>query len=175
LPSSVLQYIHRYAPEACVSSDSFTAEICDNVMYAIGGYNPEQMNATQMPVILSHTPSTGSTKSGIHFLQSVSSGRFRQYDHGIIGNIRKYKQFSPPDYPLEKVSTPVTIFWAENDLLCHPNGIKKLEEELPNVVASVKVNSTKFTHIDFLFAKDANKLVYQHIIKSLEQGKLSPL
>ncbi|OXA52641.1 Lipase 3 [Folsomia candida] len=169
LPDYVLKYMHQFAPSACTESDTFTTEICDNIMYAIGGYNPGQMNETQMPVILAHAPSTCSTKSAIHFLQSVHSGKFRQYDYGMIGNIQKYGQMNPPIYKLSKVTAPVSIFWSENDVLCDPKGVKRLKNELPNCETSIKINDTQFTHIDYLYAKDADKLVYKKVMDLLEQ------
>ncbi len=75
-----------------------------------------------MPVILSHAPSACSTKSAIHFLQNVQSAKFRMYDNGFFGNYQKYGQLQPPefDFSLQKVTAPVTLFWADNDVLCVP-------------------------------------------------------
>lgn len=97
------------------------------------------------------------------------------------------------DTLLQKVSAPVTIFWAENDVLCDPKvcirpeshwtvitiilantiscvpqGVKRLEKELPNLEGSYRINDTQFTHIDYLFAKDADKLVYKTILDILQ-------
>lgn len=44
-------------------------------------------------------------------------GHFRQFDHGMMGNIAKYKRFTPPDYNLKNVKAPVAIFCSKNDPL----------------------------------------------------------
>lgn len=47
--------------------------------------------------------------------------------------------------------------------------MKRLKNELPNCETSIKINDTQFTHIDYLYAKDADKLVYKKVMDLLEQ------
>lgn len=48
------------------------------------------------------------------------AGAFRKFDYGTNQNLRLYGSTSPPKYNLEKVKTPVIIFYSENDFLTHP-------------------------------------------------------
>lgn len=44
-------------------------------------------------------------------------GKFQQYDYGLIGNLERYKQLSPPEYDIGKINVSVTIFHSKNDWL----------------------------------------------------------
>jgi len=70
-----------------------------------------------LPVILGHTPAGASTHTLIHFAQGINSGKFRQFDYGKKGNIKRYGQEEPPEYPLGNVSAPVALYWSQNDWL----------------------------------------------------------
>ena len=45
---------------------------------------------------------------------------FNQYDHGWIGNLKRYGNINPPAYDLSKVTTPVYMFHGANDYLATP-------------------------------------------------------
>lgn len=42
-------------------------------------------------------------------------GRFRKYDYGLIKNFVKYGSFTPPDYNLQNIVTPVALYYSRND------------------------------------------------------------
>jgi len=42
---------------------------------------------------------------------------FRYYDYGIAENHKRYKQQTPPSYDLKKITTPMILFYSENDVL----------------------------------------------------------
>lgn len=44
ISDSLLKFMHQVAPSACSEPESFTANICDNIMFALGGSNLEQLN-----------------------------------------------------------------------------------------------------------------------------------
>lgn len=69
--------------------------------------------------MLTHTPAGASIKQLLHYTQEVLSGHFRKYDYGLIGNFVKYGKAVPPDYELEKITTPVTLIYSKNDLFAH--------------------------------------------------------
>jgi len=43
--------------------------------------------------------------------------RFCKYDYGVNGNMQYYNMKSPPDYNLNKVTSPVYILHSKNDHL----------------------------------------------------------
>lgn len=53
------------------------------------------------------------------------TGHFRPYDYGILTNMLVYKQFTPPEYPLERITAPVILFNGLNDVLAPPNVIRR--------------------------------------------------
>lgn len=64
---------------------------------------------------MSVAPGGGSRKELMHYAQLINSGKFRKYDYGKIRNLLKYGWFSPPDYKLWNVASPVAIYHAKND------------------------------------------------------------
>lgn len=92
-------------------------ELCANVLFLIGGFNSEQLNRSTIPAILENTPAGASVGQLVHYAQGVNSARFRQYDHGLIGNMQRYGSTSPPDYPLGRVTAPVALHFSDNDWL----------------------------------------------------------
>lgn len=49
----------------------------------------------------------------------VTSGKFRKYDYGLIGNKKKYGSIKPPSYDLKKIRVPVSLHYSSNDWLAH--------------------------------------------------------
>lgn len=48
-----------------------------------------------------------------------AADRFGQFDYGPE-NERHYNATSPPSYNLSSIQVPITLFYAENDLLANP-------------------------------------------------------
>ncbi|CAF4845735.1 unnamed protein product [Pieris macdunnoughi] len=103
--------------------------ICQNALYSIGGFNYDQMNLKQLPVIFNHFSSGASTKQLWHYAQLINSGYFRQYDYRLK-NVAKYGTLSPPSYPVEKITAPVAIFYGDGDWLSDVSDAKILKSYL---------------------------------------------
>jgi len=154
---------------------AMTQDICENIIFAITGYNPEQMNKTMLPVMVGHTPAGASTKQIIHFSQLNRSGKFRQYDFGYIKNMMKYGSLSPPDYHLERVTAKVAIHYSTNDWLADPRDIEKLHQKLANPIGKFLVDDHEFNHLDFVWGIDARPFCYERVVtimRLVEQGDL---
>ncbi|XP_021951697.1 lipase member K isoform X2 [Folsomia candida] len=148
----------------------FAAKVVTMSMYLMGGYNPDQIHWPGLPVVAGHTPSSSSVRTYIHCLQYFINSEFQQYDYGSAdANLQAYGQPTPLKYDLTKVTCPTVIFYGENDLLCRPQAVEQLSKELPNVVGYHRVDCDKFSHTDFLYAKDADTLVYNKLIYMLEE------
>lgn len=113
---------------------------------------------------MSHSPAGASLKQLYHFGQLIRDHRFRQYDHGKSRNFEIYQRETPPDYDLKRCTTRVGIMYADADTMASPIDVKRLPTELPNVVEMRRVEDNTFNHIDFLWAQDAQELVYRHIV-----------
>lgn len=104
----------------------------------------------------------------MHFGQEVRSGHFRQFDHGYVENMIKYKQLTPPDYDISNIKTPIALYYAHNDWLAVPKDVVKLIKLLPNVINDYPISHEKFNHVDFLYGIDAEHLVYDEILRTME-------
>ncbi|GLH01895.1 Lipase 3, partial [Gryllus bimaculatus] len=150
-----------------------TQEVCSNVMFLIAGWDSQQLNKTQLPVILSHFPGGASTKQILHYAQEVVSGQFRQWDYGVISNTYFYGSSKPPNYNLTRVTAPVAIFYSDNDWLSNIIDVKRLQALLTrSVVRMIKVPWNKFNHLDYMWAIDAKRLVYDTVIQTFREYPL---
>ncbi|XP_047477017.1 lipase 3-like isoform X2 [Penaeus chinensis] len=145
----------------------FTSALCRNILFRMTGSNEKQLNKEFLPVFLTNTPAGTSVWTVTHYLQEIKSGNFQRYDYGEELNQQKYNSKYPPKYDLSKVVVPVALFSSENDWLAAPKDVEQLRLELPNVVYHKVVADPMFTHLDFVWAKDADQLVYKHVLKIL--------
>ncbi|XP_055683007.1 lipase 3-like [Lutzomyia longipalpis] len=150
---------------ACMDASPIQ-ELCAQTIFLIAGYDSEQFNRTILPTIFANTPAGASSKQLIHYAQEVNSGRFCQYDHGLIENLMKYNSISPPEYPLDKITTKISVHHSDNDWIAAPEDVKILLSKLPNVEA-FHVSLEKFTHVDFIWAIDVKELLYNLLIEQI--------
>ncbi|XP_043240495.1 lipase 3-like isoform X2 [Amphibalanus amphitrite] len=146
-----------------------TSEICDEILFLLCGYDPEQLNQTALPIILAHTPAGASTRSVIHYAQEINAEKFLHFDWGKEENIARYGQATPPEYDLSFVTCPVSLFWSDNDLLADPEDVAWLAEGLPNIIEKYRVPLAAFNHLDYLWAIDGDILVYNHVIENIQK------
>lgn len=144
-----------------------TAELCEELLFLIGGADPAEFNQDYLPVILSHTPAGTSVHTVVHYAQLVESKVFGMYDWGRLGNLNHYGQDTPPLYNLSLITPPTALFWGENDYLADPQDVAKLAEELPNLKLNYKVDWPEFSHLDFIWAIHAKELVYDYVLDYL--------
>lgn len=48
------------------------------------------------------------------------AGNFQFFDYGHTENQKRYGQPIPPQYNMEKIDTPIALFYAQNDWLAGP-------------------------------------------------------
>ncbi|XP_063628450.1 lipase 3-like [Cydia splendana] len=142
---------------------------CSNIIFLVAGFNIEQLNVTNLPVIFSHMPSGAAAKQLVHYAQEIISKKFRQFDYGAEENMKRYGSREPPEYDLGKVTAPVSLVYSDADWLVDPRDVAKTERLLPNVVDSYKVPSKNFNHMDFIIAKDVKNLIYKKLSKILSR------
>ncbi|XP_049866872.1 lipase 3-like [Pectinophora gossypiella] len=156
--------INELAGQSLCTEEAITQVLCTNLLFLICGFNEEQLNATMFPVVLGHTPAGASTRQLVHFGQLYKSGKFVQFDHGWLGNKRRYGSFKPPPYNLSAIRVPTFLHYADNDWLSTPKDVDKLAKEAPAVIGKYRAPLDKFNHLDFVFAIDAKKLIYDRIM-----------
>lgn len=103
-----------------------------------------------------------------HYGQEINSGYFRQYDYGTQ-NMFKYGRLTPPSYDLKKITAPVALFYSSYDWLASTTDVQRLGKQLPNVVKWKLIAYEKFTHLDFVIARDVRKLVYDEVLELMKK------
>ena len=104
----------------------------------------------------------------IHFCQLVRSPRFRQFDYGVKRNLFIYNRTTPPEYNLKNCTARVAIIYSDKDTLVSARDIRRLPNELPNLMTMKIVDDNTFNHIDFVWAMDAKELVYDYVLEWLK-------
>jgi len=146
-----------------------TQFICDDILFVLCGFDSKELNKTALPVIVAHTPAGASTRTVVHYAQEINSKKFLHFDWGRKENMIRYGQEKPPEYSLDKVTCPVVLCWSDNDILADPTDVTWLAEQLPNMVEKYRVPLSAFNHLDYLWAIDADTLVYNHVIENLKK------
>lgn len=122
-----------------------------------------------MDNILAHVPAGGSAMTILHYIQLVKSGRFQMYDYGVQGNLNKYKRKHPPIYDLAEITLPISLFSSPSDWLSSMSDVKTLLTKLKNIYIHHVVRRDDFSHMDFVWAKDAPELVFSPLLEILDQ------
>ncbi|XP_030835488.1 gastric triacylglycerol lipase [Strongylocentrotus purpuratus] len=148
-----------------------TRFICEDVMMYLGGFSEHHLNASRLQVYVSNEPAGTSLQNMEHFLQMVISGKCQMYDYGLIGNLVKYNQTTPPEYHVGNLAVPVALFWGDNDFLADPQDVERLIPQIPHLIYNKEIKN--FEHLDFIWAMDANKIVYNDILLIMN-GKIPP-
>ncbi|XP_059056900.1 lipase 3-like [Achroia grisella] len=155
-------------PKACdiTHIDKF---ICNHIIFKICGYDEGQMNSTILPIFLAHLGTGTSWKTAVHFAQEiVAGGKFQQFDYDTYYNKKVYGTEKPPEYDLSKVTLPISLFWAQNDLLSREKDIIKLRSKLPESTQTYMVPYSEFNHLDYIWATDVHTLVNEKVLSTLE-------
>nr|XP_026487533.1 lipase 3-like [Vanessa tameamea] len=161
--------INELAGKRFCLEEAVTQSLCTNLLFLLCGYNEAQLNKTMLPVVLGHTPAGASTRQMIHFGQLYKSKQFTNFDHGWISNKRIYGTFTPPAYNLSAITAPIYLHYGDNDWLSSSNDIDKLLLGIDSVVGKYRVPLNKFNHLDFIFAIDADKLLYRRMMKIMSR------
>lgn len=142
-------------------------DLCDNIMFLIGGPESNQLNKTRTPVYTTHAPAGTSTQNILHWAQMVLSGKVEKYDfRSAKENQKHYGSSTPPEYDFTNINAPVYLYWSDADWL---GDAKDIEEYLlPNLPPQYLIQSNKlkdFNHLDFIWGLNAAKQIYEPIIK----------
>lgn len=123
-----------------------------------------------LPIALSHVPAGASVKQLVHYAQlKRAKNKFRQYDYGYIKNLEYYGTSEPPNYNLKQITTSIIFHYSKNDWVTGWESVEKLFYELSNAKFKIRylVPDSNFNHLDFVWAKDARKLLYNRVVKLL--------
>ncbi|EFN82798.1 lipase 3 [Harpegnathos saltator] len=153
------------------AKDAITQPLCSNMLFLIGGYDRDQFNKTLLPIVLGHVPAGAATKQFVHYAQLINSGKFRQFDYGFFGNLGIYNRIFPPKYDLSKIRVPISLHYSSNDWLADVEDVHQLYKELGKPFGKFRVPHDKFNHLDYMWAKDVDTLLYDKILSLMTRFK----
>lgn len=136
----LMSILEKMSNLLCTESFKPTLEICSNMFLSIVGYNQYEVELEMVRYelelfinlqrcyylfnifqsvltnLVQNISPFISTMQLIHFIQTMLSGKFRQYDHKDQ-NMKFYNSTSPPEYDLNKIKAPIYLYHGENDAI----------------------------------------------------------
>uniref|UniRef100_A0ABD2WEA3 Partial AB-hydrolase lipase domain-containing protein n=1 Tax=Trichogramma kaykai TaxID=54128 RepID=A0ABD2WEA3_9HYME len=120
-----------------------------------------------MNKVLRHYPQGSSLETLLHYRQILMSGKFRQYDFGPERNYMRYKNVTPPEYPIEKITVPFVLYYGMNDAYTTKEDVHALMSRL-KIAEGKEVQHDRFSHLDFLLSNLTKPLVYRDVMHAIE-------
>lgn len=148
---------------------TITQYVCKNFMFQLCGFNINNLDIPNLPLILKRYPSRGSSRTLLHYAQEMENGHFRRYDFDQSENMNVYGSLIPPDYFLQNITTPVILLYSNNDWISNNTDVEILIEKLPKVLSSVIIDG--YSHLDFIFASNVKSMVYTKVIGLIKKYK----
>ncbi|XP_011549966.3 lipase 1 [Plutella xylostella] len=156
LPGRVLEFACQFVPN-----------ICAIVRYSMFLQNRINTTDKRLRTIAGHVPAGTSTKNLHHFSQIINENVFRMYDAGVNNNLKLYNQTTPPDYDLSKVTAPVVLVCAKGDVFATPADLKKLRDQLPNVLEVFTLTDSNWGHLDYTAGNGIPKYLAPKVMEYL--------
>lgn len=107
-----------------------------------------------------------STKSAVHWFQIIRNKCFQMYDDDVqqpmsVSTSHKYSKVAK--YPTRNIRTPVALVCGGNDSFVD---VKSMLKELPPQTVATEI--PHYEHLDFLWARDVESQVFQHVFDALD-------
>ena len=167
LPNSeLIKWIGR---NVCMA-DLLSLELCSEAIQLIVGPGTDSFNISRIPVYLSHIPAGGSSVlNALHFFQEVKTDRFQMMDFGVIENLKRYGQVSPPLYDPSRIRVPVGLFWSIIDTLADPEDLQWLIKTLDPKILVANHLYTQYSHVGFIWSPFAHFDLYNDVIELIKK------
>lgn len=99
------------------------------------------------------------------------SAKFRRFDFGREGNIRKYGQETPPDYNTDNITNPYLAFIsAKADTIINFEDVQRLKKTLKvKLFDDHVVDNPRWNHIDYNMGNNCGYYVNWKILDILKR------
>ncbi|XP_008678389.1 triacylglycerol lipase 2 isoform X4 [Zea mays] len=146
---------------------------CYDLVGSITGKN-YCLNSSAVDVFLKYEPQPTSTKTMVHFAQTVRDGVLTKYDYVLPErNIASYGQAEPPVYRMSGIppSFPLFLSYGGRDSLADPADVRLLLQDLRGHDQDKLTVQylDKFAHLDFIIGVCAKDYVYKDMIDFLNR------
>ncbi|KAI0883988.1 alpha/beta-hydrolase [Annulohypoxylon maeteangense] len=130
------------------------------------GWKTKNLSVSQKLAAYPHLYSFTSTKSVVHWFQIIRNQSFQMYDDDVqtplsVNGSNKYTKVAK--YPTRNIKTPIVLVYGGSDSLVD---IEVMMRELPNRTVATEI--PHYEHLDFLWARDVDAQVFQHVFDALE-------
>jgi len=139
--------------------------VIDMSLNFLFGWKTKNISISQKLAAYSHLYSFTSTKSVVHWFQIIRNQSFQMYDDdrpGIsLSAQNKYTKVAR--YPTRNIKTPIVLVYGGCDSLVD---IKVMLKQLPPQTVATEI--PHYEHLDFLWARDADRQVFPHVFDALD-------
>lgn len=121
-----------------------------------------------LPTIVCHNPSGASMNQILHYSQEMQYGYFGR-------RMKKSSDPVPKDFPLHKITAPISLHYSTVDLFTNPKDMKDLAAKLSYATSDLhiqEINDTVFNDADFILGVHAAELVYTDILKFFAKHRI---
>lgn len=130
------------------------------------GWHAKNMSPSQKLAAYPHLYSFTSTKAVVHWFQIIRTKTFQMYDDDVqaplsLGSVSKYTKVAK--FPTRNIKTPIVLVYGGSDSLVDINVMLK---ELPRHTVATEI--PHYEHLDFLWAREVDTLVFPHVLDALE-------
>ncbi|KAK0105081.1 cholesterol esterase [Cadophora gregata] len=130
------------------------------------GWHARNISTSQKLAAYPHLYSFTSTKSVVHWFQIIRTKSFQMYDDDVqpvvsLSTVSKYTKVAR--FPTRNIKTPIVLLYGGSDSLVDINVMKR---ELPSHTVAIEV--PHYEHLDFLWAREVDTLVFPHVFDALE-------
>ncbi|PHH88763.1 hypothetical protein CDD83_7083 [Cordyceps sp. RAO-2017] len=130
------------------------------------GWQTKNISTSQKLAAYAHLYSFTSTKSVVHWFQIIRNRCFQMYDDDVhqlmsVSTSQKYSKVAK--YPTRNIRTPVVLVYGGSDSLVD---IASMLKELPHQTVATEI--PHYEHLDFLWARDVDSQVFQHVFDALD-------
>lgn len=140
--------------------------VIDRALGFLFNWKTKNISTSQKLAAYPHLYSFTSTKSVVHWFQVIRNKCFQMYDDDVqqpmnVAASRKYSKVAK--YPTRNIRTPVVLVYGGSDSLVD---IKVMLRELPPQTVATEI--PHYEHLDFLWARDVDSQVFQHVFDALD-------
>eukprot|EP00299_Pterocystis_sp_00344_P007099 c2132_g1_i1.p1 GENE.c2132_g1_i1~~c2132_g1_i1.p1 ORF type:complete len:429 (-),score=61.21 c2132_g1_i1:71-1237(-) len=143
----------------------------DDVLALLCGRLDTPMDPNSMSDWVKHEPSGTSVLNMIHWAQMIrSQGRFSKFDFGVLENLRRYGQRTPPEYPLANIpkNLPMFLISGQTDTLADHKDVLRLLAELQDCKLTT-IEVSDFDHTDLVWSQDAPTKVFSPALEFVKK------
>lgn len=141
-------------------------KVIDMGLSFLFGWHAKNISTSQKLAAYPHLYSFTSTKSVVHWFQIIRTKSFQMYDDDVqpplsISTVSKYTKVAK--FPTRNIKTPIVLVYGGSDSLVD---IGVMLKELPSHTIATEI--PHYEHLDFLWAREVDTLVFPHVIDALE-------